>query len=1014
MVAGLALISQPASAAPQPLSLAMVEEGGQLKLAAAAEPFIMENPTTLGGTIDDETGVISDVSFSTPEINFQQEASGLPVDITAKFSQPSLGTGNADGLGNVELRVAIKLDIHVDVGGGAIVTDCVSSPVNLRLVSTAPYDAATQRVTLADPNFTIPPVANDGICNSLVSGPINEQLAGPGNSIQLLVEGPIALPPPPGDPSETTLTSAASSTSLGAPATFTATVSPSDATGNVTFFNGSTPMGTVPLEADATATFTTSSLAVGTHQITARYAGNVDYGSSVSAALTHTVTATPSVTADVPLLMIAGGDPAEFTMTVSNPSSGAALSNLRVDMAFGALTGLGADGLTVEWLDGDTWTELPTPGTAPPRNVQFDGPPGFALAPGASRSVQVRLTAAETARPGKLPVTLKVVSVDPETEAIVETFGQLTGETWIVDAERRDTTAEVQTVEGLMLGGVTPRVGDSLRVQTRVVRSGTGVLPNLSGTAELFIDGTSVATMDVGPTGSASFELVAGPDSPLNNLAPGQHQAVVRYRGDNVWNASVSPAFDFTLAPWTGARYTCTLDLLGLLTQSFAARMDVQAAVPASALPGTTVDLERMGVTVWTQGSPGMFSSIGTSALTAQTLQLTGGATGTFDTFAESTQPAGEIEGYSKMTGAEGSVVIEGEPGDVIDIDLMGFSMNVEFLPGINIPFPCVANEGGERVASITVAGTTLSTTATSPVTAGTAVPLTASVFPATSQGVVEFLADGESVGLAVVSDGQATVDVASLGVGTHSITARYLGDLNNPASESEPIEVTVRDAIECAAQAQPGHPATVRATYLLLLGRCGDQAGFDYWVGKLGSGTSVESFASSIATTLEAHKRSVVDAYDLVLDRAPSAADRDFWGRRLQGAGRYDKLVGDLAASDEFYAHAGRTPTGWVTLAYERILQRTPDAGGLAYWVGRLNKGESRSSVAAAMLRLKEPTGTLVKEAYRAILHREPTAAELNREVPRFQADGSRAGIYARVIGTPEFVDNAQAYPNP
>lgn len=1021
---GLFIASPPASAAPQPFTLNMVEGGGQLKLASAAEPFAMENPTSFTGTIDDATGAMSGLTFATPPINFQQEASGLQVDITARFTLLS-ASGNGDGLGNVNINAAVKLDIHLDVGDGAIVTDCVSQPVNLALVSTAPYDAATERVTLADPNFTIPPVANDGICNSLVQGPINEQLAGPGNSISILLEGDLALPPPPGAASTTTLSSAAASTPLGFPATFTATVAPGDGVdpelappgGVVLFFNGPTQIGQAQLDDAGTAVLTTSSLPVGVHQITARYNGNVDYEGSTSAPLTHTVTAVPTVTADIPPFVVAGGDPAEFTATITNPSSGATLSNLRVDMTFGALTGLGAANLTIEWDNDGTWEALPTTGSTTTRNAQFPGATGFSLAPGEAREVDFRITAAAATREGRLPVAFTLVDVDPDSDpagAILTTFNQVTGETWVIGADRRPTAAAITGVNGSITPNVTPRVGDALRINGNINRGGASPFANATGEVEISIDGEVLGVDEVSTSGAFSLDLAAGPDSPLNALAAGQHQAVARYTGDNVYRPSVSVPFTFTLVPWVGDRYTCVLEIPSFGSQTLAVRADVHAITPAAALAGATVPLQNLEVTYWSQGSPGFFTTLGDTEVLDPSLTFTGGATGTFEDFAESTQPAGAIEGSNEMTGESASVLIEGEPGDIIDIAFLGHNMVLPALPGINLPFPCTANGEGEPVASITVAGTTLSTTATNPVPQGTPVPLTANVYPATAQGLVEFYADGSPIGLAPVAGGVAQTNALNLPVGTHQVTAKYLGDLVNPPSTSEPVEVVVRDAILCADQAQPGNKATVRATYLLLLGRCAEAAGFDYWVGQLDSGVSVERFAATIANSLEAHKRSVNDAYRLVLDRAASQGDRDFWGPRLQGAGRYDRLIGDLAASPEFFILAGGTNSGWVTLAYQRILQRTPDAGGHAYWLGRLDGGEPRSRVAAAMVRLSEPTGTLVKEAYRAILDREPTPAELSAEVPKFQATGSRAGIYARVIGTQEFVDKAQAYPNP
>jgi uncharacterized repeat protein (TIGR03803 family) len=74
------------------------------------------------------------------------------------------------------------------------------------------------------------------------------------------------------------LTTTSVSLTAGTPAavtgqlvTFTATVSPPSATGTVTFFDGSNPIGTGTLNGSGTATFSTVDLLAGTHSITAQY-----------------------------------------------------------------------------------------------------------------------------------------------------------------------------------------------------------------------------------------------------------------------------------------------------------------------------------------------------------------------------------------------------------------------------------------------------------------------------------------------------------------------------------------------------------------------------------------------------------------------------------------------------------------------------------------------------------------------------------------------------------------------
>jgi uncharacterized repeat protein (TIGR01451 family) len=86
----------------------------------------------------------------------------------------------------------------------------------------------------------------------------------------------------------TGLVSSANPSSGGQAVTFTATVTGLSPTGIVTFKDGSTVLGTGTL-ASGVASFTTSSLSVGSHSITAVYAGDATNAPSTSAVLTQTV-----------------------------------------------------------------------------------------------------------------------------------------------------------------------------------------------------------------------------------------------------------------------------------------------------------------------------------------------------------------------------------------------------------------------------------------------------------------------------------------------------------------------------------------------------------------------------------------------------------------------------------------------------------------------------------------------------------------------------------------------------
>jgi hypothetical protein len=93
-------------------------------------------------------------------------------------------------------------------------------------------------------------------------------------------------------PTSTTIVSSANPSASGTSVTFTATVTwtgPEQPMGNVQFKDGGTVIATVALSSAGVATFTTTTLTVGTHSIAAHYRGTVTFASSNSPVLSQTV-----------------------------------------------------------------------------------------------------------------------------------------------------------------------------------------------------------------------------------------------------------------------------------------------------------------------------------------------------------------------------------------------------------------------------------------------------------------------------------------------------------------------------------------------------------------------------------------------------------------------------------------------------------------------------------------------------------------------------------------------------
>ena len=117
----------------------------------------------------------------------------------------------------------------------------------------------------------------------------------------------------------TTLTASPNPLADGQPATLTATVTPAPTgspAGIISFYSGTTLLGTGTLNASGVATFATNSLVVGADSITAVYPGNAGFAASTSSALSETVNTAFTVTGPAAPVPVAPGGAATLNLTV--------------------------------------------------------------------------------------------------------------------------------------------------------------------------------------------------------------------------------------------------------------------------------------------------------------------------------------------------------------------------------------------------------------------------------------------------------------------------------------------------------------------------------------------------------------------------------------------------------------------------------------------------------------------------------------------------------------------------
>lgn len=101
-------------------------------------------------------------------------------------------------------------------------------------------------------------------------------------------------------------------------------------------------------------------------------------------------------------------------------------------------------------------------------------------------------------------------------------------------------------------------------------------------------------------------------------------------------------------------------------------------------------------------------------------------------------------------------------------------------------------------------------------------------------------------------------------------------------------------------------------------------------------------------ATPQTWYRYQIARLYSAYFDRAPDNAGWAYWNQRsVDGLGLW-QASDYFADSDEFKRLYGEqlSNAAFLELVYENVLDRSPDTGGLEYWVQRMNSGTTRGEV--------------------------------------------------------------------
>lgn len=150
--------------------------------------------------------------------------------------------------------------------------------------------------------------------------------------------------------------------------------------------------------------------------------------------------------------------------------------------------------------------------------------------------------------------------------------------------------------------------------------------------------------------------------------------------------------------------------------------------------------------------------------------------------------------------------------------------------------------------------------------------------------------------------------------------------------------EVNTITPADVAAISAGGAPTALDDTIYVVGPRVDGGAGHDtaVWLGSFNSFTAdlanIETLSLRGADPLTTHQADVYRLYDAAFNRDPDLAGFTWWAGSGLDA---NAIAANFTASVEFAGLYNGDRESIVTALYRNVLDREPDAGGLAYWVG-------------------------------------------------------------------------------
>ena len=543
----------------------------------------------------------------------------------------------------------------------------------------------------------------------------------------------------------TTQSSSLNPSNPGQSVTFTATVTPSAATGTVTFNNGGASIGSATLQ-NGVATLTTTTLPSGQNSIQAVYAGAGGYAGSSSAVLTQTVnvaTTTSLVSSANPITL---GGSTTFTATV-NPTaatgtvqftvynSGNLMSSVTVPLASGVAA----------------WNATNLSSGANTVTAIYSGDGTHAGSTSAPLTEMVRFTSYAALSTSPNPSTPGAAVV-------------LTGQVYLANGGQ---TGSIQFFNGAtLLGTANLSASGQAQITVTSLPVGTDSLTASYSGDTYWAPSTSSAVQQVVSKASTSTALSSSPNPSISGSAVSLTATVTPSSA----TGSVQFFNGSTLlgaASLTGGVAQLSTASLPVGTDSLTAVYSGDSNYTGSS-SGVVQQTVEISTTISLTNSPSTITFGANVTLTATVSPS--GATGTVQFF-----DGGNLIGTASLSSGQARLTTSSLPAGANSLTAV-YSGDATHS----------ASTSSARTETVNKANSNTSLSASpNSSTPGETVTFTATVTPSAATGTVQFLNGGTVMGTATLSGGVAVFSTSSLSTGTHQIKAEYSGDSNVNSSQS-------------------------------------------------------------------------------------------------------------------------------------------------------------------------------------------------------------------------------------